>query len=74
MKAECCVELEECLADEICTCSLDCVEGGKDPAHCVVQCGGDWGTSRLAHLVACTWQNECGCAHWGDAGNVGLGD
>jgi hypothetical protein len=40
----------------------------------VVQCGGDWGTSRLAHLVACTWQNECGCAHWGDAGNVGLGD
>jgi hypothetical protein len=75
MKDMCCDELAACLNDETCTCSLKCTETGVDPAHCVVQCGGAWGTSRLAHLIGCTWKNDCACPHWSDAGQkLGQGD
>ena len=39
-RANCCSQIIECYDDDVCTCSLDCIENGGRAQECNEMCGG----------------------------------
>jgi hypothetical protein len=59
-KLSCCPQLMACLADEACSCFMECADAGGDPFGCSSDCGADlFGAGATGDLVSCS-SGPCG--------------
>jgi hypothetical protein len=58
VKANCCMQLDACLADVDCECLTTCLQGGNNQLQCNQMCGVMGVNQAALQLLACT-NNSC---------------